>query len=114
MLQDLSCGKPNINRGKIPNQFSVPPDFFGSRNHVPWIIIGVCYALCLVILLIIRWYLVRENKRRDDEPIRDDPYDNIYVERTIDGVVEKLKVAKVELPSSSPLGSSYVDCAGIP
>ena len=89
------------------------PDLFGSRNHVPWIIIGICYVACLVFLLIIRWYLARENKRRDDEPITDDLYDNVYVERTVDGVVERIKIAKVNPASSSPRSSFDIDGAGI-
>lgn len=68
-----------------------------QRNHVPWIVIGVCYAACMVILLAIRWLLVTENKRRDAEP-GDDTYDNVYIERmTKDGVMEKVKVDKVRL-----------------
>ena len=79
---------------------------------MPWIIIGVCYTACLILLLIIRWHLARENKRRDDEPVTDDPYDSNYIERTVDGVVERIKVAKVNLAPSFH-GSPDVDCAGI-
>ena len=79
---------------------------------MPWIIIGVCYTACLILLLIIRWHLARENKRRDDEPVTDDPYDSNYIERTVDGVVERIKVAKVN-PASSYLSSSNVGRAGI-
>ena len=68
---------------------------------------------CLVLLLIIRWYLARENKRRDDEPVTDDPYDNNYIERTVDDVIEKIKVPKVNPASPSLLGLPDVDCAGI-
>lgn len=66
---------------------------YKPRNHVPWIIIGICYAVCMVLMLTIRWYLSRENKRRDAEPA-DHSYDNIYMERTVDGVTEKVKVDK--------------------
>jgi len=67
---------------------------YKPRNHIPWIVIGVCYAACIVILLAIRWHLAAENKRRDAEPV-DDTYDNVYIERmTKDGVIEKVKVDK--------------------
>lgn len=66
-----------------------------QRNHIPWIVIGVCYAACIVLLFIIRWLLVAENKRRDAEPV-DDTYDDVYIERMMnDGVMEKVKVDKV-------------------
>ena len=57
--------------------------------------------VCVVLLLTIRWYLARENKRRDDEPVlTDDPYGNVYIEKMVDGVVERAKVPKVNLASS--------------
>jgi hypothetical protein len=49
-----------------------------SRNHVPWIIVGVCLLTCMVLMFAIRVLLARENKRRDAEP-RDDSFDNVYV-----------------------------------
>jgi ACS family allantoate permease-like MFS transporter len=64
------------------------------RNHIPWIIIGISYAICIGILLIIRWHLARENKRRDREPV-DHSYDEVYIERERAGVIERVKVAKV-------------------
>lgn len=48
----------------------------------------------MAILLTLRFHLSRENRRRDLEPI-DDQYNNVYIERTKDGVVEKIKVDKV-------------------
>ena len=66
-----------------------------SRNHVPWIIIGVCYVICMGLLLAIRYLLASENKRRDNEPV-DTTYDDVYIEKIgPDGVVEKVKVDKV-------------------
>ncbi|KAG1839707.1 hypothetical protein C8R48DRAFT_782008 [Suillus tomentosus] len=41
-------------------------------NHVPWAVIGACYIVCPVLLLIIRAVLVRENKIRDAEPVDDE------------------------------------------
>ncbi|KAJ7153325.1 MFS general substrate transporter [Mycena filopes] len=68
---------------------------YKPRNHVPWIVIGICYASCMILVLVIRQLLVAENKRRDAEPARDDMYDNVYIERpTPNGAVEKVKVDK--------------------
>lgn len=68
-------------------------------NHVPWIIIAICYTVCPIIMLIIRRLLARENARRDAEPA-DDTYDNIYVEVVLpDGKRVDRKVAKVRLLS---------------
>jgi hypothetical protein len=65
------------------------------RNHVPWIIIGICYALCMSLLLTIRYHLSSENKRRDNEPV-DDTYDDVYIEKLgKDGQKERIKVDKV-------------------
>ncbi|EEB89917.1 hypothetical protein MPER_11939, partial [Moniliophthora perniciosa FA553] len=70
---------------------------YRPRNHVPWIIIGICYAACAVLLLLIRLLLSRENKRRDAEPA-DDTYDDVWVERVNkDGKAEKVKVDKAFL-----------------
>jgi len=52
---------------------------YKPRNHVPWAIIGVCYAICPLILLVIRYMLRQENKRRDHEP-PDQTYDDMYIE----------------------------------
>ncbi|EPQ50298.1 MFS general substrate transporter [Gloeophyllum trabeum ATCC 11539] len=63
---------------------------YKPRNHVPWIIIGICYVICPALLLIIRRLLAAENKRRDSEP-PDETYDDVYIE-TVDGkgnVVER-------------------------
>jgi len=64
------------------------------RNTVPWVINGICFLCCIVILLTIRFVLSRENKRRDSEP-RDETYDNVYVTReTADGKKVTVKVAR--------------------
>ncbi|KAJ7141964.1 major facilitator superfamily domain-containing protein [Mycena crocata] len=70
---------------------------YKPRNRVPWIVIGVCYAACMLLVLAIRSLLITKNKRRDAEPARDDEYDDVYVERLASdgsGVVEKVKVDK--------------------
>jgi hypothetical protein len=70
-----------------------------SSNHVPWITIGICYVLCMVLLFIIRVLLARENKRRDAEP-RDDTFDNVYVVKIDeDGNRSEVKVSKVRVSS---------------
>jgi len=72
-----------------------------SSNHVPWIIIGVCYVLNMVVLFAIRMLLARENKRRDAEP-HDDTFDDVYVVTDDeDGNRTEVKVPKVRIRSSS-------------
>ncbi|KAF7980220.1 hypothetical protein HWV62_39331 [Athelia sp. TMB] len=48
---------------------------------VPWIIIGICYLICPMILLAIRYLLAKENNRRDVEPA-DEMYDAVYIQTT--------------------------------
>ena len=49
----------------------------------------------MALLLIIRYVLSKENKRRDREQL-DDSYDDVYIERIgKDGQVERVKVDKV-------------------
>ncbi|KAJ8521766.1 hypothetical protein ONZ45_g1571 [Pleurotus djamor] len=65
-----------------------------NSNHIPWIIIGICYACCMALLLLIRLLLSRENKRRETES-HDSTYDDIYVETTTaEGETVTVKVAK--------------------
>ncbi|KXN91604.1 hypothetical protein AN958_12722 [Leucoagaricus sp. SymC.cos] len=67
---------------------------YKPRNHVPWIIIGICYVACMILLLLLRIIMNRENKRRDAEP-RDTTYDEIYIERVKgDGGIDKIHVDK--------------------
>jgi len=69
---------------------------YKPRNHIPWIIIGICDVCCMALLLIIRYVLSTENKRRDQEqPELDDNYDDVYIERMgKDGHAEKVRVDK--------------------
>ncbi|KAJ7909279.1 MFS general substrate transporter [Mycena leptocephala] len=70
---------------------------YKPRNRVPWTVIGVCYACCMLLVLAIRYVLVAENKRRDAEPATDDGYDDVYIERPArdgSGKMEKVKVDK--------------------
>lgn len=65
------------------------------RNHVPWIVIGICYVICPAILYVIRVMLARENKLRDSEPL-DDTYDNVFIQHIDeDGSIVEKRVDKV-------------------
>ncbi|KAF7760061.1 hypothetical protein Agabi119p4_11756 [Agaricus bisporus var. burnettii] len=67
---------------------------YKPRNHVPWIVIGVCYAFNIFLMLYLRWIMSRENKRRDREP-RDTSFDEVYLERdNKDGTIDKIRVDK--------------------
>ncbi|KAF8259249.1 major facilitator superfamily domain-containing protein [Lactarius quietus] len=67
---------------------------YRPRNHVPWIIIGICNVACMSLLFAVRVLLSRENKRRDAEPL-DDTYDNVFLTKmNQDGNRVEVKVAK--------------------
>ncbi|KAI0032038.1 MFS general substrate transporter [Vararia minispora EC-137] len=67
---------------------------YQPRYHIPWIIIGICYAAGIVILIAIRMLLSHRNKVRATEP-RDTTYDDVYVVRCdADGNEVEVKVAK--------------------
>ncbi|KAF7368275.1 MFS general substrate transporter [Mycena venus] len=69
-------------------------DKYKPRNRVPWGICIMTFVVCMILILIIRWYLAAENKRRDREP-PSHAYDNVYVEHlSQDGKLEKVKVDK--------------------
>jgi ACS family allantoate permease-like MFS transporter len=54
-----------------------------------------------MLLLIIRFMLSRENKKRDAEPVSDDNFEEVYIEQvTADGKRIEVKVDKVRLDSS--------------
>jgi ACS family allantoate permease-like MFS transporter len=68
-----------------------------SSNHVPWLIIGICSVMCMVLLFSIRLLLAHENKRRDAEP-PDYSYDDVYVMKIDDeGKRVEVKVSKVRV-----------------
>ena len=98
------CGKRNTNPGKLPLLTHLPGPkkkieviHQNLSNHIPSIIIGICNVSCMALLLIIRYVLSKENKRRDQEPL-DDSCDGVYIERIgKDGQVERVKVDKVNL-----------------
>ena len=91
----------------------VEPNTSLVRNHVPWIISGVCYVVCIIALLAIRWHLASENRRRDLEP-HDHTYDENWVEMVRDdGTVEKVKVPKVFIYTRSILGYVSRSAVGV-
>ena len=68
---------------------------YQPRNHIPWTILSVCWAVSALILLALRIYLARENKRRDQEG-PDTRYEDVYItEKREDGTVLEKKVDKV-------------------
>ncbi|KAF9447764.1 MFS general substrate transporter [Macrolepiota fuliginosa MF-IS2] len=67
---------------------------YKPRNHIPWIIIGICYLSCMALLLILRYIMNEENKRREVES-RDTTYDEVYIERVnSDGNADRIRVDK--------------------
>jgi hypothetical protein len=93
-----SCGKLNTNLGEWVNATNtLPATDAAFSNHVPWIIIGICNVLCMVLLFSIRVLLARENKRRDAEP-PDDTYEDVYIVKIDDdGIRKEVRVAKVRV-----------------
>ncbi|KAJ7124192.1 hypothetical protein C8R44DRAFT_980594 [Mycena epipterygia] len=68
---------------------------YKPRNRVPWIVISVCYVACMLLVLVIRYLLIAENKRRDAKPVQEDEYDDVFIERLAkDGsdVMKKIKI----------------------
>jgi len=66
---------------------------YRPRNRIPWIVIGICYLTCPLLLLAIRWLLARENARRDAEPIEED--EEFFIEKeSEDGTRVQVKVDK--------------------
>ncbi|KAJ3745126.1 MFS general substrate transporter [Lentinula detonsa] len=69
---------------------------YKPRNHVPWAVIGACYVSCITLLLLLRLYMSRENRKRDAEPQDENADTEVYVKQeTADGeIVKMLKVDK--------------------
>jgi ACS family allantoate permease-like MFS transporter len=65
------------------------------RNRIPWIVITISYFLCPVILLVIRFRLSRENKKRDMEP-KVEQTEDAYIEEVLeDGTKVERRIDKV-------------------
>jgi ACS family allantoate permease-like MFS transporter len=76
-------------------QISQVPTTSTRRNRIPWIVITISYFLCPVILLIIRFRLSRENKKRDLEPKVEEAED-AYIEEVLeDGTKVERRIDKV-------------------
>jgi len=98
MRQGRSCGKVNTSLGEWVTVTNTTADAVSS-NHIPWIIIGICYASCMILLFSIRVLLANENKRRDAEP-PDVTFNDVYVVTTDEGGNRtEVKVPKVRICS---------------
>ncbi|EED79307.1 predicted protein [Postia placenta Mad-698-R] len=51
---------------------------YQPRNHIPWAILTACWFVSGMLLLVTRWYLARENAKRDREA-HDPTYDDVYI-----------------------------------
>lgn len=72
---------------------------YQPRNHVPWLILSICWAVSALLLLATRAYLAWENARRERAG-PDERYDDVYVtEKRADGSVVDKKVDKVRCVS---------------
>lgn len=70
---------------------------YQPRNHTPWAIIAVCLFVSAMLLLILRFMLTSENKRREAEK-RDDAYDNVYISQQLpDGTKTKKHIDRAFL-----------------
>ncbi|KAJ3765358.1 major facilitator superfamily domain-containing protein [Lentinula raphanica] len=64
---------------------------YKPRNHVPWAVIGACYVSAITLLLLLRLYMSRENRKRDKEPQGEAAETDVYVKQeTANGDVVKL------------------------
>lgn len=69
------------------------------RNHVPWALIATCNLTSALLLLLLRFMLARENKRRD-MATHDETFDAVYVSHVnADGTTVEKKVDKVCRPA---------------
>ncbi|SJL00803.1 related to permease of the major facilitator superfamily [Armillaria ostoyae] len=70
---------------------------YQPRNHVPWTLLAACNLASGILLLILRFMLATENKRRDANR-HDGTYDEAYVTHVnADGTTEERKVDKAFL-----------------
>ena len=88
--------------------FATPHNFYHFSNRIPWIVIGICYLACPILLLTARFILVRENKKRDAEPVND-AYEEVYMEQvTADGKRIEVRVDKVRPRLSNAIKSNVI------
>lgn len=70
---------------------------YQPRNHVPWAVMVACSFACLILVLVLRYILSSENKRRKEEEY-DDKYDNVFiVTADANGKETEKRVDKVRL-----------------
>lgn len=68
---------------------------YQPRNHVPWAVLAACSFACMILILVLRYILSAENKRRKEEEY-DDKYDNVFiVTKDADGKETEKRVDKV-------------------
>jgi len=86
-----------------------------SSNHVPWAIITACFVVSAALLLVLRFMLSSENRRRDAAR-RDKKYDEVYVTQIKDGATVEKKVDRVRaclnrhtVPLRYPTGFPWLD-----
>lgn len=86
---------------------------YQPRNHVPWTVIAVAWAMAGLLMLTLRWYMKRENTLRDaersmkdaaggDGPKGDDASEEVYVEGK-EGVYGKVDKVRIPLSSLGPI-----------
>jgi len=70
---------------------------YQPRNHVPWALLTASAFVSAVLLLVIRFYLSADNKRRDASQ-RDDTFDDVYLTHVKqDGTTEEKRVDRAFL-----------------
>ncbi|KAI0823552.1 MFS general substrate transporter [Trametes gibbosa] len=80
---------------------------YQPRNHVPWLILSICWAASALLLLATRAYLARENARREREE-RDARYDDVFVtEKRADGTLVDKRVDKAFLDLTDVQNRDY-------
>lgn len=87
------CGKNNTSLGELLLKFTtlLRHTLMAISNRVPWAIITACFVVSAALLLVLRFMLASENRRRDTEQ-RDGQYDDVYVKQ---GSNVETKVDKV-------------------
>lgn len=76
---------------------------YQPRNHIPWAVLAACSFSCMILILVLRFMLAAENKRRNAEPL-DVKYDNVYITlKNLDGSNSEKRVDKVGSRDSTGL-----------
>lgn len=85
---------------------------YKPRNFVPWSIIAVSYAACIVIILFIGWYFRRMNIQRDklaaEGAIDSDPFgyiDEVQEDGTV--ITQKVDKAFMDLTDKQNMAFRY-------